>query len=182
VRGAPECRHETDILDLVAIGQWPTRASHELVAHAGRCPVCRDLASVAATLAASCDVVRHEIRLPDATVVWQRAQLRARQEALRQAARPIVAVQTAGLFVLLAAGVAWSGGLVDLVSTGFSGASSLIDAGREGWSWALGALPAPDAPRTWISSLPPAVVRTLLGGLACWAVVLPVVFFSTRTD
>src|SRR6188768_22628 len=90
------CPHEQDVLDLVAIGQWPARADASLVAHAEACETCRDLASVAGAIVESRDALP-ATHVPDASVVWYRAQVRARLDAARRAGRPMLFAQMAAV-------------------------------------------------------------------------------------
>jgi hypothetical protein len=74
-------------------------------------------------------------RLPDARLIWHRAQMRARQDAVRRAARPLVMAEiTAGaVFVVLV--LTWAGGMTlpidrmgDVISTVAGG---LVSAARD---------------------------------------------------
>jgi hypothetical protein len=97
------CPHEADLLDLVTAGRWPERADPELQAHVRGCAVCRDLAMAAKGLACLANHDRQHMQLPDASVVWYRAQLRAREVSVRRAALPLALVQAAGAIAVLAA-------------------------------------------------------------------------------
>ena len=98
------CPREAEVLDLVWTNQWPSRADQALVEHAAGCAICRDLAVVAAAVGDLNEATRLDMKVPDASVVWYRAQVRARQELTRRAIRPVMAAQ-------LAAGVLGAGGL-----------------------------------------------------------------------
>ena len=112
-----ECAYEKEMLDLVLSERWPDRCDPDMVAHAAECDVCRDVIAVAlamredearveaAIVAAS---PQHPSVVPDATLVWWRAQLRAHEDAGRKAARPIAMVQ----------GIAIGMSLVAVVSLG----------------------------------------------------------------
>jgi hypothetical protein len=100
----PECAHEREVLDLVLAERWPDRCDADTLAHVAGCDVCADVVAVA--LAMHDDQVLQPMTsaaVPDATLVWWRAQLRAHEEAGRQAARPIAMVQGVGIGI---AGVA----------------------------------------------------------------------------
>lgn len=86
------CTQERDVLDLVAIGQWPGRADGALRAHVEACASCAEVAAVAAAVREWADdgPVAH---VPDASVVWYRAQVRAREDAARRATRPVLLAQ-----------------------------------------------------------------------------------------
>jgi hypothetical protein len=85
------CVHEDDVLMMVSTGRWPEGAPSELRAHAASCQVCRELGVAAAGIMEEAE--QPVPALPSAGQVWWRAQLRARQEAARQVATPITAVQ-----------------------------------------------------------------------------------------
>jgi hypothetical protein len=107
-----ECPRESDVLDAVASARWPDRAKPELVAHVAACAVCADVAVVARALRGDQDRAWEEASLPPSGQVWWRAEMRARQEAIRAASRPIAIAQgvAAALAVgltLIAGGVAW---------------------------------------------------------------------------
>jgi hypothetical protein len=112
------CPRETDVLELVAIGQWPARADAELRAHVAACASCADMAAVAAAVVDARDAGAARVRVPDASLVWFRAQLRAREEAARRAARPLWLAQVAAVAAVVIALALWSGGLTDWFTTG----------------------------------------------------------------
>lgn len=90
-----DCPREQDILDAVTNGLWPDRADADLRSHVSSCPFCTDFVSVVQPLLhehASDEFSRHA-RIPSSAVMWWRAQMRARQEAAREAARPITVAQ-----------------------------------------------------------------------------------------
>jgi hypothetical protein len=86
-----ECIHEEDVLTAVGTGRWPDRADAELRAHVAQCDVCRDLVAVTAAFHDQ-DAADQRV-LPDASLIWWRSQIRAREEAARTAARPITVAQ-----------------------------------------------------------------------------------------
>ena len=103
------CPREAEALTLVGIGQWPARAEPELLRHVAGCASCAEAVEVATALA---EIEESDERppLPDAAVVWQRAQWQTRHDAVRRAARPVVAVQAVLAVVtvaLIAAAVTW---------------------------------------------------------------------------
>lgn len=107
---SPLCRHEQEVLDLLAIGAWPHRADSALQDHVTACDGCRTLVTVVDALA------EYEARpatphLPDARLVWHRAQMRARQDAARRAARPLVMAEITAVAVLVVLVLSWTGGM-----------------------------------------------------------------------
>ena len=94
---ARECVHEADVLTAISTRRWPDRAPAGLVAHVAGCAVCADVLAVASAFEDESEQAPPMPRPPDATVVWLRAQMRARVEAERLAARPITVAQAIGL-------------------------------------------------------------------------------------
>ncbi len=162
-----ECPFEDDVLAAVRTARWPERADADLQRHVAGCELCRDAIAVAAAFAdvePSCDP------LPDAGLVWVRAQLRARAEAARLAERPITIAQA----VAFAA-------IVGVLGALFGAASPWLQAGLH---WAGAALTRLD-PRAM--RLPPGIgeVLTEHAGLALTlalsALVTPIaVYWVTR--
>jgi len=62
----------------------------ETASHAQRCPACSDILLVSEFLREDGALADHEqTALPDASHIWEKARLRAQQEAVRLALRPI---------------------------------------------------------------------------------------------
>ena len=138
------CPHETEVLDLVAIDQWPQRADATLRAHVAACASCADLASIATAVRewGHMDAVP---RMPEATVVWHRAQVRARSEAARAAFRPVWLAQGFALVALVVA-LVWIGpsagwyasiwqSVMNSVPSAAMPNSTTLPAG---WAWSVG--------------------------------------------
>ena len=137
------CPHETDVLDLVAIDQWPQRADASLQAHVSSCSLCAEVASIATAVRewGGAEVI---LRMPEASVVWHRAQVRARSEAARAAFRPVWLAQGFALIALIVAFV-WIGPSPSWYASIWQGASrSLPSIGMPsttlpaGWGWSVG--------------------------------------------
>jgi hypothetical protein len=84
-----ECPREQDVLEAILAARWP----EDLLSHAKTCPVCHDLATVAAALHAAGEEAWEEAHPPTSGQVWWRATMRTRVEGARRAARPIMALQ-----------------------------------------------------------------------------------------
>jgi hypothetical protein len=105
-----ECRHEADVVAAVTAGRWPEAVDASLRDHVTTCRVCADVRDVAAAMAAVERETLADTRLPAAGQVWWRAQVRARQDAARAAARPVLVAQALGAACalgLLAALITW---------------------------------------------------------------------------
>jgi len=124
----PECRFEAEVLTAVLEARWPQRADAELRVHAERCPICAEVAGVAAALEGERETLRAEAALPDSGLVWWRAQLRARREAAKMAGRPITAAQV----LALAAAAGLAGACFGATSAWFQAAMTRIAAGLQG--------------------------------------------------
>jgi hypothetical protein len=101
-----ECPRERDVLDAVAAARWPDRLDQRLADHLDSCAICRDLAAVASVMSADSDVAWREAVIPSSGQAWWRAEMRARQEAIRSASRPLAVAQGVAALCLLALGVA----------------------------------------------------------------------------
>jgi hypothetical protein len=99
------CDREQDVLDAVMSGRWPAVDAGEdnLREHVDGCPICSDLAMVAALLRDERDLASRDAHLPTSGQVWWRASMRTRAEAAATAARPIAVLQ--GLAGACAAGL-----------------------------------------------------------------------------
>jgi hypothetical protein len=97
-----ECGREQDVLDAVRCGRY----SDELRAHTNECALCLDTMEVATVLREDLEGSLPDARVPSAGLVWWRAEIRSRQEAMRTVARPITWVQAFGGACLAGAGIA----------------------------------------------------------------------------
>jgi hypothetical protein len=94
---ANSCAQEPEVLAAVLEG----RLCGELEAHARHCAICGEVAHVATLVRADFAAASRETSLPTADVVLLRAQIRAREEAARAAARPILLTHAIGIAALL---------------------------------------------------------------------------------
>jgi hypothetical protein len=166
------CPCERDVLDLVAIGQWPARADETLRAHVALCETCAEVASVAAVVrdwANQTDATdaAHPATMPDASVVWYRAQVRAREDAARRATRPLLVAQ---LFAVatVALAVFWIGPNLSLSMPDFSA-----------WWAALPSLPTLPEVSTESLSRFSWLGWAALAALGAWAIVGSIAYLLT---
>jgi hypothetical protein len=87
------CRREKEVAELVTCGRWPHACPDELRAHAEGCRACADLALVMQSLRAARSASAAAADPAPAGVVWWRAQLRRRKEAIEKIDRPILGAQ-----------------------------------------------------------------------------------------
>jgi len=85
-----ECPFEAEVLAGVV-------KDPDLLAHVKTCAVCSEAALLMHAFDEAQDRSRAEAPIPDAGLVWWRAQLRARREAVRTAQRPIAVTQAIAL-------------------------------------------------------------------------------------
>jgi hypothetical protein len=104
---AIECAREHEVVAAVMSGRWPHGCDEELRAHAGACEVCADVVAIADVLKQD-QAAMQDVPLPAAGQVWWRSAIRARADAARAAARPVVWLQAltgAGAAGLALAGI-----------------------------------------------------------------------------
>jgi hypothetical protein len=91
-----ECPREPEVLELAAAGRWPDRCGDDVHAHVTQCSICSDAVEVAIALREDYQEAVAHAHVPPAGLVWWRAELRARQEAMRTVSRPMTFVQAFG--------------------------------------------------------------------------------------
>jgi hypothetical protein len=96
-----ECNCEEEVLDAIAARRWPGRCNPDLLVHVTSCGICADLVQVATALLDDRELAWSDARIPPSGVVWWRAQLRAREDAARAAARPLAFIQGVAASVAL---------------------------------------------------------------------------------
>ena len=160
-----QCQFEQDLLDAIAARRWPERAEATLREHVNACSVCADVAEIATAFLEDQDSGADEPPVPAASIVWWKAQIRAREEAARVAARPIVLVQGAATICAAAASLAVAPAASAWVR------ESIAALGATGW-WSL----PRDVSLSWI--LGAAAYTTLpLLAVGIWIVLAPVVVY-----
>ena len=105
-----ECRREAEVVAAVGAGRWPSAVDTALVEHVHTCTVCSEVLAVAEVMAPLERETLADARIPSPGQVWWRAQVRARHEAHRAAALPLLAAQglgAAAVLGLVAALISW---------------------------------------------------------------------------
>jgi hypothetical protein len=92
-----ECPREQEVLDAIVSSRWPDRLGEDLARHVDGCAFCKDLGFVAEALNADFSSAIEHARVPTAGLVWWRAEIRARQDSLRAASRPIALAHYLGV-------------------------------------------------------------------------------------
>ena len=103
-----ECPRESEVLDALASARWPERVEAELADHVASCSVCTDVLTVAEAMQADHDAAWKEANVPSSGQMWWRAEMRVKQDAVREASRPVAVAQ--GVAVVLALSVAAAAG------------------------------------------------------------------------
>lgn len=98
-----ECPREHELLDALQASRWPAACDEELQAHVAGCPSCTELLAVVAPLLDEQRGLVQEAAVPSSAIVWWRAQMRFRREAMEKASQPISFVQ--GIAIACAAGL-----------------------------------------------------------------------------
>ena len=123
-----ECPLEEEILTEAMQSRCPDQANPALRAHAAQSASGAAVAAIASLTAAAREEDGTHAEIPEAGLVWWRAQLRARREAAKSAGRPITAAQViafacaAGLLgACFGATSTWFQSLVRTLISGLSG-------------------------------------------------------------
>lgn len=159
------CPRELEVLQAVECRSQRT-LSDELRRHIAACPVCSDLATIAAAFDGARQNLIATAALPDAGRVWRQSQLRARQQAIRSAGRPITAAQ----LVSFGAAMGLLGAYVGATSTGVQSALAWFQRqapGLDSLAW-MAAVSGFVADR-WLYFAVLAGVVILLPSAVCWA-------------
>jgi hypothetical protein len=101
-----QCAREKEVIDLLHGGRWPAACEPELREHVAGCSLCVQTVLLKSAFAAALVKAKGEVRLEAPGVVWWRAQLRRRSEAVERVNRPIVRAQRFALLINLLAAVA----------------------------------------------------------------------------
>jgi hypothetical protein len=167
------CRHENELRELMARGQWPDACPAELRAHVNGCRSCGDLVLISEAFChARVESVAAARPVSPAVLLW-RAQLRRRNAAVERIARPLLGAQI------------FASAVTVLAALGFAGFEARNGADWLTWSfWSdwFAQLPqaaaaqwyslnsASQAGSGWTSMVPVLVLATLvlLGGVAAY--------------
>jgi hypothetical protein len=157
-----ECAREQDVFDALAAQRWPAKCDAELQQHVHGCATCADLVEVARALLEDHDRAHEHARVPPSGLVWWRAQLRAREEDARAAARPIAFIQ--GVAVSVAAWLTVT--LIRAIP------STTIASWKR---WLVESMPHPTLPR--LADLAAAVPLSLILGVGAALLVIPLAIY-----
>lgn len=85
------CPREKEVKALVERGQWPQATPSELLAHASACRACGDVALVTQAFQDERGRAGGPVHVMSPGMIWWRAQLRRRNEAIARLNRPAMA-------------------------------------------------------------------------------------------
>jgi len=133
------------------------------------CAICADLVDVATALLDDHEAAWSDAHVPPSGVVWWRAQLRAREEAARAAARPLAFIQ--GVAASVAVWLVLS--LVRAVPPGY------LSTWR---GWVMGLVPEITVRMPDMATVTGAVPLSILVLLAAWLLLAPVAIYFAVVD
>ena len=137
------------------------------------CAACAEIAAIAQAFVDDRNALAREAQVPSSAIVWWRAQMRSRREAVETAAQPITWIQ--GLALACAVGIL-------IAAVGFFAPTFM-----KALEWAMGtSLPTPSVSVPSIGlpeePLTNPIVIALVAALGLSAIVLPVVLYFTFTE
>ncbi|HUH62979.1 MAG TPA: hypothetical protein VLZ50_08280 [Terracidiphilus sp.] len=164
------CPREREVKEQMQRGLWPDGSAEDLRRHVSGCRACGELVVVMQAFRSARASSVSSANPSSAGVLWWRAQLRRRNAAMEQIARPILGAQIFALAVTIAIAV------ILAVSQANHGLRWLA------WLKQLGQTPALHFENLWSSALamPQWGLMLLIFGLAGIAVLGGVVLFSDR--
>jgi hypothetical protein len=167
------CPREKEVKDLVERGRWPAAetTAPELRTHVNGCHSCSEWVQVTMAFKQARTQAFGEARIGSPGVLWWRAQLRRRNEAVERISRPILGAQVFALAMLLVlaagmavwqarSGVAWLTRLEQLPQKSELNFDTFLMYALTGSQW------------NWFVILPAIATVALLGGV--------VVFLATE--
>jgi hypothetical protein len=133
------CPMEKELMAVVRGGQWPAACDPGLLAHVEECKGCNQIALLSGVFLESRAEAAGSARLAAPGLLFWKAQLRRRNEALEHITRPILAVEIVGFAVTLVvlALVVWKWIYVpssDFLSSAQNFAPTMRFAGNWGWT------------------------------------------------
>ena len=126
------CSRTAEVQELLRVGHWPQAAQVELRAHVRGCRKCSEMVLVTPAFGAAKASSMNEARVEPPALVWWRAQLRRKHEAVQRVERPMRAQMLAVLAVVcVGLGLAFrlSGGVTAWRSWMSAGAEAVVRSG-----------------------------------------------------
>jgi hypothetical protein len=120
------CSRTAEVRELLRLGHWPQAADAELAEHVQGCRRCGEMVLITQALGAAKVRAMSEARVEPPALVWWRAQLRRKHEAVQRVERPMRA-QMLVVLAVLCAGL----GLAFRLSGGENAWRAWVSAGAE---------------------------------------------------
>jgi hypothetical protein len=118
------CPHEAEVQAILRRGHWPEACDPEFRKHLETCRACAEQLLVLHAFHNARTHAMQATRLDHPNLIWWRAQLRRRNDALQRVSKPIATAQIFALCVAIFAGAAL---LIFQIRRGFSWSSLLPD-------------------------------------------------------
>jgi len=126
------CARTAEVQELLRLGHWPQAAGAELAEHVRGCRRCNDIVLLTLAFGAAKADAMSEARAEPPALVWWRAQLRRKHEAVQRVERPMRAQMLVVLAVVcVGLGLAFrlSGGVAEWRSWMSAGADNVVRSG-----------------------------------------------------
>jgi hypothetical protein len=142
------CPHEAEVQAILRRGHWPEACDPEFRKHVETCPTCREQLLVLHAFHTARAQAMQAARVDHPNLIWWRAQLRRRNDALQRVTRPITTAQIFALClsILTAAallrsqirrGFSWSSWLPESSSVSHFDALSFFTSVESDWGLLL---------------------------------------------
>jgi hypothetical protein len=118
------CPHEAEVQAILRRGHWPEACDPEFRKHLETCRACGEQLLVLHAFPNARAHAMQATRMDHPNLIWWRAQLRRRNDALQRVSKPIATAQIFALCVGILAGAAL---LISQIRSGFSWSSLLPD-------------------------------------------------------
>lgn len=118
------CPHEPEVQAILRRGHWPEACDPEFRKHVETCRTCSEQLLVLHAFHDARTQAVEAARLDHPNLIWWRAQLRRRNDALQRVSKPIATAQIFALCVGILAGAAL---LISQIRSGFNWSSFLPD-------------------------------------------------------
>lgn len=107
-----DCTRREELTAAIRSGHWPAGCTADLQQHVASCSLCTAEARMLSAFAAARAGTMQTLPAQSADLLWWKAQLRRRHDAMEQLQRPAIAISaatlTASILILLsAAAIAW---------------------------------------------------------------------------
>lgn len=103
------CPREKEVSELMARGWWPQACPPELRVHVRACRACADLVLVTDAMLRARAQSAGPVNIASPGLLWWRAQLRRRNEAMERISRPLLGAEIFAMAVVLLGALGFAG-------------------------------------------------------------------------